>query len=54
MNSSDIIAIIAIVVSTIVSTLSVYIFYKNNKSNIDSKRTEIALERGSVQNNGLK
>jgi hypothetical protein len=45
MTSSDIIAVVAIVVSAIVSTLSLYISYKNNKSNILAKRTEIALEK---------
>ncbi len=56
LNSSDIVAIVAVVVSTFVSVISAYIAYKNkkaeleasqqnNKSNILSKRTEFIFEK---------
>ena len=45
MTSSDIIAITAIILSAIVSIVSAYISYKNNKSNILAKRSEMAFER---------
>ena len=45
MTSSDIIAIIAIVLSAIVSVVSGFISYKTNKMNITAKRMEIAYQR---------
>lgn len=45
MNSSDIIAITAIVISAIVSVTSAVISYKNNKANIQAKRSEIAFDK---------
>ena len=45
MTPSDIIAIIAIVLSAIVSVVSGYISYKTNKMNITAKRLEIAYQR---------
>jgi hypothetical protein len=45
MAPSDIIAIVAIVVSAIVSIVSAFIAYKNNEANILARRSEIALER---------
>lgn len=45
MNSSDIIAIVAIVISAIVSVLSAYISLKNNKANIEARRLEMAFEK---------
>ncbi|MBW7918904.1 MAG: hypothetical protein H3C52_06350 [Anaerolineales bacterium] len=43
MNSSDIIAIVAIVISATVSITSVYIAFLIHKQNITAKRLEIAL-----------
>jgi hypothetical protein len=45
MNSSDIIAIVAIVISAIVSVVSSVITYKNNKVNIEARRSEMAFEK---------
>ena len=45
MTPSDVIAIVAVVVSAVVSILSVYISYKNNKANIGAKRSEMIFER---------
>ena len=45
MTSSDIIAIVAIVISAIVSIVSVFISYQNTKATINAKRSEIALDR---------
>jgi hypothetical protein len=45
MTPSDIVAIVAIIVSAIVSTLATFIAYKNNQTTISAKRKEIALER---------
>ena len=45
MTSSDIIAIVAIVSSAMVSAISAYISFKNNKANIEAKRAEIAFEK---------
>lgn len=45
MNSSDIIAIVAVVVSAIVSITATIFSYLNNKSNIKAKRVEMAFER---------
>jgi hypothetical protein len=45
MTSSDIIAIVAIVMSALVSIVSASISYLNNKQNISAKRSEIALEK---------
>lgn len=45
MTSSDIIAIVAIVASAIVSIISAYISFQNNKANINARRSEIALEK---------
>jgi len=45
MASSDIIAIVAIVISAIVTTVSITISYKMNKENIKSKLTEIAFDK---------
>jgi hypothetical protein len=45
MTSSDIIAIIAIIVSAIVSITSVIISYKNNLLAIEARRSELAFEK---------
>jgi Zn-finger domain-containing protein len=45
MTSSDIIAIVAIAASTIVSITSAYISYQNNKANLLAKKSEIAFEK---------
>jgi len=45
MNTSDIIAIIAIISSAIVSTIATYSAYLNNKLSINARRREIALSR---------
>jgi len=45
MTASDIIAIVAIVISAIVSVASAIISYMNNKNNIEAKRSEIAFEK---------
>lgn len=45
MTSSDIIAIVAIISSAIVSVISTYISFQNNKANINARRSEIALEK---------
>ena len=45
MTPSDIIAIVAIVTSAIVSIVSAYISFQNNKANINARRSEIALEK---------
>ena len=45
MNSSDIIAIVAIVVSAIVSIVSTTISYLNNKENITARRKESVFEK---------
>ncbi len=53
LTSSDIIAIVAIVLSAIVSVTSAVISYKNNKANIQAKRSEIALEKRLVAFSGI-
>jgi len=45
MTSSDIIAVVAISISGIVSLISAYTSYKNNKANIMARRSELALEK---------
>ena len=45
MQTSDLLAIVAIVVSAIVSIASVFISYLNNKINIRAKRSELAFEK---------
>lgn len=45
MTSPDIIAIVAIAASTIVSITSAYISYQNNKANLVAKKSEIAFEK---------
>ena len=45
MTSSDIIAIVAMVISAIVSIVSGIISYKNNKANIEAKRSDMAFEK---------
>jgi len=45
MTPSDIVAIVAIIVSAIVSVVSAIITYKNNKANIGARRSEIAFEK---------
>lgn len=45
MTSSDIIAVIAVVVSALVLIVSVYIGYQTNKVNIEAKRSDLVFER---------
>ena len=45
MTASDIIAIVAITISAIVSVISAIITYKNNKANILAKRSEMSFEK---------
>ena len=45
MNSSDIIAIVAIITSLIISVTSTGVSYFINRNNIQAKRSEIAFER---------
>ena len=45
MTSSDIIAIIAMVISAIVSIASAYISFQNNKANIQARRLEMSFEK---------
>lgn len=45
MNSSDLIAITAVIITGIVSALSAYISHQNNKANIVARRSEMVFEK---------
>jgi hypothetical protein len=50
MSTSDVIAIIAIVVSGIVSIIVAITTYRSNKLNIQARRSELAFEKRLLKN----